>query len=326
MRLQMQVQNLSPRGRSSLQARESLVQAFCRYYEEGHHRIPDVPSMCLVKACYKYKASRGLSLEDMARTELGHVAACVSNTIPGAFWMLWHVFSDPIVLADCRAEIEQLVTVNTVRQKRSDGQVFETEVHTIDLSNLARRQTCPVITSTWYEVLRYNHVGISARVVTKDTLLDGYLLKKGSTAMIVSPVIHSDVSAWGPSAGEFQHRRFTQNNGYNDTRKRADNINPEKGPANRIFGGGSSLCPGRHFASQEILSLLALTIMRFDLHPINGQQWILPKKYIPLPTALPIPQFISSDALKFEMVARYSGRQWRVVFGNQRISKSQNVV
>ncbi|KAF3054952.1 hypothetical protein GL218_07481 [Daldinia childiae] len=334
MLLLMKMHKLSPQGRSSFKAREMLVQEFSRYYEQGHHRIPGIPNLCLVQACYNFNVSQGLPLNDIARSELGHVASRVSNTIPGAFWMLWHVISDTTVLADCRTEIEQVVTINVVQQKGTDGQIFEKEVHTIDLSQLTNRRVCPVIMSTWYEVLRYNHVGISARVVTSDTRLDRYLLKKGSTTMVVGSVMHSDVSAWGPSATEFNHLRFLKNDGPSDSqitpdsnrksiphaKNHTDNINPEKGPANRLFGGGSSLCPGRHLASQEILSLLALTIMRFDLRPVSGQSWIPPKKVIPLPTALPIPKATYSGHLDIEIVTRHPGREWRVVFGKENLA------
>ncbi|KAF4622730.1 hypothetical protein G7Y89_g14296 [Cudoniella acicularis] len=299
----MQVHSLFPSGRSSFRARESLVQAFRRYFAYGapggcHPTpAPDSPSLSLVQARYRHNLSQGLSRDDIARTEIGQVAASLSNTIPAAFWMLWHVLSDPVVLADCRDEIERLVTVDLVQQKEPEqeqglnGRAVqkEREVCTIDLAQLTNRQVCPVITSTWYEVLRFNHVGIAARVVMQDTLVDGYLLKKDSTAMIVSPVMHSDLSVWGPSAREFCHCRFIQTHSNNNNSDRDDrsttatdnsqershkakrgNLNPEKSPANRIFGGGSTLCPGRHFASQEVLSLLALTIMRFDVRPVGN--------------------------------------------------------
>ena len=30
-------------------------------------------------------------------------------------------------------------------------------------------------------------------------------------------------------------------------------------------GGGSSLCPGRHFAKQEVLSTLAILVLQYDI-------------------------------------------------------------
>lgn len=188
--------------------------------------------------------------------------------------MLWHVLSDARVLADCRAEIENLVTVEpSVQRMDKGGQITQKEVCTINLSQVTNRQTCPTLMSTWYEVLRFNHVGVSARAVIQDTTLGGYSLKKNSTVMIISQVIHSDIPSWGPCASEFQHRRFLygsiDSGGDQSTLsdktdveksnfKNTSNTSPEKGPANRLFGGGSVLCPGRHLAGHEVLSMLAL--------------------------------------------------------------------
>jgi hypothetical protein len=50
----------------------------------------------------------------------------------------------------------------------------------------------------------------------------------------------------------------------------------------RAFGGGKNLCPGRHFAATEILALVVMLIMRYDLLPtsVNGngnRHWTMPK-------------------------------------------------
>jgi Cytochrome P450 len=40
----------------------------------------------------------------------------------------------------------------------------------------------------------------------------------------------------------------------------------------RCFGGGSTLCPGRHFASPEIIAFVALNFPRFDIKSV-GSKW-----------------------------------------------------
>lgn len=37
------------------------------------------------------------------------------------------------------------------------------------------------------------------------------------------------------------------------------------------FGGGHTLCPGRHFASNEILSFVAITLRKYDIDILAGQ-------------------------------------------------------
>ena len=43
----------------------------------------------------------------------------------------------------------------------------------------------------------------------------------------------------------------------------------------RAFGGGTTLCPGRHFATNAILALTAMFFLRFDMAPSAGT-WSMP--------------------------------------------------
>jgi cytochrome P450 len=159
----------------------------------------------------------------------------------------------------------------------------------------------------------------------EDTFLHQYFLKKDSTIMVVNPVMHTDVSVWGPSAHEFSHYRFLEKDipstkSENATEHRGEytraskwSERPEKSPACRNFGGGSTLCPGRHFATQEVLSLVAMIIMRFEVRPVKGC-WLPPKKMIPLPTALPIPEASNPGDLDVEIIPREDGRSWSFTY------------
>lgn len=318
----LQVHPLFPSGRASLRARERLVDEFYSYFSQWFSRSFD-PGMALVKARYEHNKTQGLSMEDIARTEIGQVAASVSNTIPAAFWMLWHVQSDPVLLSECRKEIERLA--ETQPRMQPQEQSAGDEVCILDVSKLTDSTICPILVSTWHEVLRFNHVGIAARVVMEDTYLDQYFLKKGSSIMVVNPVMHTDMSVWGPSAYEFRPYRFLDRQ--NSTRRSEDKAEyraeyttaskwaerPEKSPACRIFGGGSTLCPGRHFASQEVLSLVAMILMRFEVRPVKGC-WLPPKKIVPLPTALPIPEASNPGDLDVEIIPRQDKSSWSFVY------------
>lgn len=41
------------------------------------------------------------------------------------------------------------------------------------------------------------------------------------------------------------------------------------------FGGGTTLCPGRHLVTTEILAFVALIIVRFDIEPVDDK-WVAP--------------------------------------------------
>lgn len=84
---------------------------------------------------------------------------------------------------------------------------------------------------------------------------------------------HSNPDVWGEGVKEFNHMRFVKK--ANGTQRTA--------AAFRGFGGGITLCPGRHFATSEILLLATSLLLRFDLRPVDegrgGKQatgWVLP--------------------------------------------------
>ncbi|KAI1775455.1 cytochrome P450 [Hypoxylon cercidicola] len=108
----------------------------------------------------------------------------------------------------------------------------------------------------------------------EDTMFDNrYLLKKGATVMTAAPIQHTDASIWGRTVGNFDHRRFLRVPG-----KRR--VNPA---VFRSFGGGTTLCPGRHFVSTEVMSFAALMLLRFDVKPAaKDGKWTEPRKDFPM--------------------------------------------
>jgi cytochrome P450 len=273
-------------ARVSFQARESLVPDMMEYFVKGYHE----EGSPLVKCRFAYNTQHGLGLEDMARGEIGQTSAAITNTIPASFWFVWHIFSDPAVLRDCCREVEQLVTRDA-----------STGICTLDLGQV--KSSCPVLLSTWQETLRYRHIGLQARVVMEDHLFDGrYLLKKGATVMVVTPALHSEASVWGPDSTKFDHRRFLRDReGHTDAMKRPSPA------AFRGFGGGSTLCPGRHFVTNEVLCFAALLISRFDIRPVKGV-WREPGVGLQLTDALPKP----IEPIEVEIVPK-AEQEWKVL-------------
>ncbi|POS75528.1 hypothetical protein DHEL01_v206074 [Diaporthe helianthi] len=231
-------------------AREELVQAFVRYYKEDGPIHPDASP--LIQDHYRIHSEIGVSLEDMARLEVAISVAIISNTMPASFWFIYHIFSDPIVLEDCREELSKGV-------KTQDG------VRTVDITHI--ENSCPVFLSTFQEVFRIHSTSVASRVVLEDHVLDGqYLLKKGGVVLIPASVQHNLDSAWGSDVGKFNHKRFLR-------QSRGKGYNPV---AFRAFGGGSTLCPGRHFVTTEVLTFAALFTLRFDAKPHTTGLWVPP--------------------------------------------------
>lgn len=248
----------------------------------------------LVRKRYEHHREQfGFSLEDIARGELGNTFAVLGNTTPCSLWLLYHTFSDNQVLADIRQEVSALV-----HEDDSDQTGI---VCSIDLANI--RTSCPVLLSTFQETMRHRAVNPGPRVLLDDVVLDdGTLLKKDSMLMIPASVQHTSVLAWGKDANEFDHMRF------------ARQLEPGQKKPNRVafraFGGGHVLCPGRHFASTEIMAFAALVALQFDVVPICGK-WVEPTwKNSPVTAGFPVPD----KDIDVELRPRDLTKKWHVTF------------
>jgi cytochrome P450 len=240
--------------RKTRQAREVLVQSFATYFSAG---CPEDASD-FMKARYNHIVDNQIAdVQDIARLEVAGAFSIITNSAPTAFWLMYHIFSDPAALEDCRRELSLLV-------HEREGVCY------IDVGTI--KASCPTLHSTFHEVMRYYGVAQSIRVVLEDHKLnDALLLRKDSMVMMPATVQHFDPSAWGSDVNQFAYKRFmkpiSEGNEPNFDAKTSNR------GAFRGFGGGLHLCPGRHFAVAEILSLVAISILRFDIVPAGGKQW-----------------------------------------------------
>jgi cytochrome P450 len=281
-------------AKESLSARETMTKAFVRYFKnEGHLQGSD-----LIKARVEHSLDYNIPMEDIARYECGGALGILTNTSPSAFWMVYHLYSDKAILEECRKELTKVISDSTVVD---NGEARR--VRTLDMTSV--KTACPVLLSTFQEVLRLHSVGISARLVMEDHLLDGrYLLKKGGTVMIPGPVQHTSSDAFGSNANTFDHRRFL----------------PEERTHNPVafrgFGGGTTLCPGRHFATTEILAFTALMILRRDVKPASGQ-WVCPTTHkAAMWETTPMPDFDIEVTIAPRSDIDDGGVEWKVLISD----------
>lgn len=278
----MFILKLFPRvfAKESFKAREYMVKVWEEYFDSGSYQQGSE----LVKARVKINDDFQIPLKETARIEVAGSQAILTNTLPGTFWIAYHIFSDPAVLDSIRNELSK-----GVRQD-DDGTC------TIDLTHV--KSSCPILLSTFKETMRMYSTSTATRIAMEDYRLDNkYLLKKGSTIMMPATVQHTSKSAWGDTVDVFDHERFAPGS------KRVSPV------AFRGFGGGTTLCPGRHFASTEILMFSALLVLRFDLHPVDGK-WTAPTTAkSPMVNAMPVPDW----DINVEMRPR-NDNAWRVSF------------
>ena len=239
-------------ARKGVRGRQVVADAFKTYFANNDHlTASDLPQIR-----YNVSVKHGMSAIDFALCEVSGAFAILANTTPAVFWSVWHIYSRSQVLVEIRDEISKMVNANPAWASGTDGpSPFDVDVI---------KNSCPILSSTLSEVLRIRARSIAARKVMEDHLLDGkYLLKKDSVILMPSHLVHSDSEVWGPDVDEFNHKRFMK--GSSGTRA-----------GFRSFGGGVSLCPGRHFVIGEIMVVVVMFVLGFDIMPVGGE-WTVPK-------------------------------------------------
>lgn len=236
-----------------MRARTRIINAFRRYFETGGH----LQAFPMISDMYEANNSRGLAPSESAKLEMATSLAMLSSGANTTFWVLYHIFSNPSALRDMR---EELFTVS-----KADSTTDRPICRTLDLSLIKTR--CPTLVAMLDETLRFRSSVINIKQVQHDTTLaDRYLLKKDGIVMIPGQSIHHDKEIWGSHADVFDHLRFFSPQG-----KR----NLSSTSAFRPFGAGATMCPGRHFSTNVILSLVAMVVSQYDFTPVEGQ-WEAP--------------------------------------------------
>ncbi|KAI4844312.1 cytochrome P450 [Aureobasidium sp. EXF-8845] len=267
-------------ARKAYLGREKVVAAFVKYYNEGGQHLASE----LAHARWKVQHDDGASTEDIARMEAATVLGVVSNTTPSSFWMLYDIYSRPTLLTQLRDEVRQ----HALKQNDSGEMI-------IDLA--AMRDHCPLLLATFQEILRTRSNGAPTRFVTEDIVLASKcLLKKGRLLLMPGMSLNYEPSIWGHDSSDFNPSRFAK-----ETLK-------QRPTSFMSFGASPSLCPGRHFASGEILGMAAMMILRYDIIP-EGGKWVVPKFWKgAVAASMPFPA--KPFEVKVEAREEFVGKMW----------------
>ncbi|XP_075995842.1 cytochrome P450 7B1 isoform X2 [Genypterus blacodes] len=192
---------------------------------------------------------------DRAAHHFAILWASVGNTVPATFWALYHLLSHPEALRAVRQEVQSVLTLPTEQ--------------TVTIEQLDRLL---YLESAIRESLRLSSASMNIRVAQEDFALrlDGrpsVSIRKGDIIALYPQSIHMDPDIY-QEPQTFRFDRFVQ-----DSRVRTDFY--KDGQKLRYylmpFGSGSSMCPGRHFAINEIKQFLCLLLLHFDLQLVQGQ-------------------------------------------------------
>lgn len=265
----------------------------------------------LVKARYKANTMYDISLEDLARFESSLTIALLVNTAPATFWTLFLVLSNPTLFLDLQQQLESFIRPSSSDDYTQGSKESHQTLH-VNMAQVLKE--CPLLKSLMEEVLRVRSTNASGRMVMRDTMLNNqYLLRAHSTVLIPSASVHNDASVWGPTVKQFDPLRFV---------KTGDSqMLLQPAYAYRAFGGGAALCPGRFLASMEVLSMLTIIMLRFDVTPVDSKgratQWREPKSRSHILTSILSPAKDVPVLIKEK--EKYHGMTWRFTIDDEEV-------
>lgn len=274
-------------ARKGDRGRRLFFNAMHKYYAADGHKT----ASALIKLRNEVNEKHSLSQVDTERFNLSVCYGLLVNTVPTTSWVLYYVYSNPPLLTKIRQHVDSL-------SHDTHGKFV-----TINVPDVIAG--CRLLGSLVQEVLRVHSTNAAGRVVLQDTLIEErYLLKKDALLFIPSANIHHSESAWGPTASTFDPERFLQDSDPKSAHK-------VPGYAYRAFGSGASVCPGRHFATYEILTILIITVLRFDIIPVR-RSWEMPKTKSHITTSIMTP--IEDVEVRLKQREEMRGMEWAFVW------------
>ncbi|CAF0833494.1 unnamed protein product [Didymodactylos carnosus] len=195
------------------------------------------------------------SSSDIGGNHLAFLWASVGNTIPAAFWTLFHI------LRDCRAleQLQEEVRENLPVLKLDENIEFDENSWTVE--KLAK---CVLLESAVNETLRMYGAPMMLRTCSSNTQIQTY---DGKTLSIRK----NDRISLFPAASHYDERLFHEPFIYkfdrflNNTIINNLELDRQKVPiAYMPFGTGKTMCPGKYFAKNEIKICLALIFQQIE--------------------------------------------------------------
>uniref|UniRef100_A0A8D0DU21 Cytochrome P450 family 8 subfamily B member 1 n=1 Tax=Salvator merianae TaxID=96440 RepID=A0A8D0DU21_SALMN len=196
--------------------------------------------------------------------------AAQGNTGPASFWLLAYLMKYPDAMAAVKEEVDRVV-------RESGQEIKPGGQEPLNVTKEMLSKT-PVMDSAVEETLRLAAAPLLIRAVVDDLVLkmhDGreYVLRKGDRLGIfpylsahMDPEIH-------PEPHIFKYDRFLSQNG---TKKEFYKNGEKVKYYTMPWGAGTSICPGRFFAVNEIKLFAFVMLTYFDLELVNKDEEIPP--------------------------------------------------
>jgi len=233
--------------REAYQSRSFLISLFKTYVTSPHEDCSE-----LVQAIEGLAREREWALDQFAASLFSDLWAIQSNAVVAAYWV--------IALQLARPEGLQPLIDEVDAARRAGTDADPTHCEWI-LSG-----SFPLLTSTIMESLRIASSVMTIRVVEHDTVFAGYHFRKGQKVTCATREVHMDEAihehprAFVPDRYMEGHSKFLK-----DGRPVPNHTMP--------FGGGVSMCEGRHFVLGELRIFTALLLTHVTINVMPGSKY-----------------------------------------------------
>ncbi|CAL8347670.1 unnamed protein product [Merluccius merluccius] len=239
--------------------REKLI----RYFLPQRMLYWSNTSLFITKRSEVFEQYDALSDTDKAAHHFAILWASVGNTVPATFWALYYLINQQEALQAVRQELHHVLQLPGSQDPR------EPEV----MISKGQLDQLVFMESAINESLRLSSASMNIRVAQEDFSLRldeqrAVAVRKGDVIALYPQMMHMDPEIF-PEPQTYKYDRFIE-----DGREKTDFFkNGQKLKYYRMpFGSGSSMCPGRFFAVNEIKQFLCLLLLYLDLEMEEGQE------------------------------------------------------
>ncbi|KAL4258944.1 Cytochrome P450 superfamily protein [Pleurotus pulmonarius] len=205
-------------------------------------------------------------IHDMAQIGLaeGYTSREVATLLSGDLWALQA--NAPYVASALLLYILQSGILDQVREE-IDALPRQNEGTSDPVVTLKTLASMPLVASCVQETVRMNTSSFSIRVVEKDFVLSasgegGIFIPAGMRVVCITRVGHLMDELWGANPESWIGDRFLPE-------KQGDALSSKRSREMNGFGGGISICEGRHLATAELKSILTIMLSNLDITPLK---------------------------------------------------------
>ncbi|GAB5588883.1 Thromboxane-A synthase [Umbelopsis nana] len=219
------------------------------WYSLNHQNLDQLEGSGLLSVS---KAASKMSLENMVGNLLTVISAGYDTTANTMQSMAYMLATNPEVQKKLHAEVDAILGDVSTRRNMS-----------VDDMNKALEENIlaqfPYAAAIVNETQRYHPVAPFAGVeAIHDTVLDGYVIPKGTNIMILTRVASM---RYCPTEDPFSFRPERWIDATPEQKRQMDRLDWS-------FGSGPRVCPGRHMANLELVSALVLVLSLYNISEV----------------------------------------------------------